>query len=59
MTSNDRLLTSKEVADLLGVNRRTVQVWAKDGTLPAVKIGRLLRFSREAINAKLKELSHR
>jgi excisionase family DNA binding protein len=35
-----RLLGSKELADLLGLHRRTVQAWLKDGRLPGMKIGR-------------------
>jgi excisionase family DNA binding protein len=37
------LYTTDEVAKLLRVSQRTVQVWIRDGTLPAVRYGRLLR----------------
>jgi excisionase family DNA binding protein len=35
-----RLLGSKELAELLGLHRRTVQTWLKDGRLPGMKLGR-------------------
>ena len=48
---NDRLLTAKEVADLIQVDRSTVSRWAKAGTLPSLKIGDLLRFRPSDIEA--------
>lgn len=35
-----QLLTTQEVARQLGVAKRTVQNWCKDGSLPATKVGR-------------------
>jgi excisionase family DNA binding protein len=35
-----RLLGSKELAELLGLHRRTVQAWLKEGRLPGMKLGR-------------------
>jgi excisionase family DNA binding protein len=55
----DELLTSAEVAEIFGVDRRTVVLWAKRGRLHAlrtpggqhrfraVEIDRLLRTSKE------------
>jgi excisionase family DNA binding protein len=37
------LYTTDEVAKLLRVSQRTVQVWIRDGQLTAVRYGRLLR----------------
>src|SRR5262245_19187145 len=37
------LYTTDEVAKLLRVSQRTVQVWIRDGMLTAVRYGRLLR----------------
>ena len=37
------LYTTGEVAKLLRVSQRTVQVWIRDGMLTAVRYGRLLR----------------
>lgn len=45
MSQPNILLSSKEVAKRLGVCTETVRRWAKDGTLPYVRIGkRLMRF---------------
>ena len=45
----DQDLTPREVADLLGVTRRTVQRWIKDGRLPARRVGGRLRVSRSSL----------
>jgi len=45
------LLTVDKVADFLRVRPSTVYEWAKDGRIPASKVGRLWRFSREEIEA--------
>jgi excisionase family DNA binding protein len=49
-------MTAKEVAELLNVNVRTIQLWAANGTLPSYRIGRLLRFQRGEIQQKIVEL---
>jgi excisionase family DNA binding protein len=43
------LMTKEEVAELLRVNPRTVERWAKDGELPAVKLKRTVRFHRRDV----------
>ena len=43
------ILTADEVAVLLRLDRKTIYAAAKSGLLPCLKIGRLLRFSRAAI----------
>ena len=45
------LYTTDEVAKLLRVSQRTVQVWIRDGTLTAVRYGRLLRIRHEDLVA--------
>jgi PTS system nitrogen regulatory IIA component len=45
------LLTTQEVAEFLRVSRVTVVRWVRDGTLPGVKIGGVLRFRRSDIEA--------
>ena len=45
MSSEATLLTSKEVAPLLGVGHpKTVERWVREKGLPCVRIGRNLRF---------------
>jgi excisionase family DNA binding protein len=50
--NEDRLMTAAEVADeLLGVTARIVGDMARRGDLPHVRIGKYVRFRREAIVA--------
>lgn len=49
----DDLLTTEEVADLLRVSRQTLWRWRKDGTLPARKVGALVRYRRSDVDALL------
>lgn len=44
-----------EVADLLKCSPRTVNYLRTNSGLPCVKLGRLVRFSREAVQAWLEE----
>jgi excisionase family DNA binding protein len=41
------LYTTEEVAQLLKVTTRAVQKWVREGKLPAVKYGRVLRIRAE------------
>lgn len=43
------VMTADEVASLLRLDRKTIYTAAKEGQLPCLKIGRQLRFSREAV----------
>lgn len=43
------LLEALDVADYLGVGRVTVQRWCRDGSLPAIKVGRSWRVRRGAL----------
>lgn len=54
---NDQdLLTVRQVADLLQVDRRTVQRWIESGMLPAYRVGPvLLRVSARALEAFLRD----
>ncbi|HUX39130.1 MAG TPA: helix-turn-helix domain-containing protein [Rectinemataceae bacterium] len=45
------LFTPQEAADTLGVSIVTIRRAFYSGRLPGVKIGKLLRFRREAIEA--------
>jgi excisionase family DNA binding protein len=43
-------LTPLQVAEMLQVNERTVLRWAaEDASMPATKIGRVIRFEREPL----------
>lgn len=43
-------LTAKQVAENLQVKPLTIYQWARDGKIPAIKIGRVWRFHKEAID---------
>ena len=40
------LMTVEELAEYLRVKTSTVYEWAKNGKIPAAKVGRLWRFDR-------------
>lgn len=47
---NERLLTAKEVAELLAVSTETIYRDARTGKLEAVRLGRRVLFSRGALD---------
>ena len=47
------LLTTKEVANLLGIAQRTVRLWAECGELPCIKVGRQWRFRKDKLSLLL------
>jgi PTS system nitrogen regulatory IIA component len=49
-------LTTDDVARMLNISPRTVCLWAELGKLPAVRIGKLWRFRRDAIERYLEKL---
>lgn len=41
----NKILTSQEVADLLGFKKRTIQKWVREGYIPYLKLGgKTIRF---------------
>jgi excisionase family DNA binding protein len=46
-------MTTAEVQTLLRVSRPTLARWREDGTLPALKLGRLVRYKRSDVLALL------
>jgi excisionase family DNA binding protein len=48
------LLTTKDVQDLIRVDRSTIYRMAEDGRIPAIKVGRQWRFPEDQINEWLK-----
>jgi excisionase family DNA binding protein len=47
----ERLLTSREVGQLLGFSPATIVDWAEAGTVPAFKVGGRLRFRVSEVEA--------
>lgn len=54
-----QILTTQEVADYLRVTTATIYRLVHDGTLPAVKIGRIWRFSQQVLDDWLAQQSFR
>lgn len=52
---SERLLTAKEVADLLAVPESWVREATREGRLPHLALGRYRRYERTAIDAWLRE----
>jgi excisionase family DNA binding protein len=48
-------LKKSQVAKMFQVSERTIENWVSDGFLPAFRIGRSVRFNREAILNKIRE----
>ena len=48
-----RLLTVSEVADFLRINKSTVYRMAKQGRLPATRVGRQWRFRKSVLDSLL------
>ena len=47
------LMTSHEVAELVGVPVSTVRQWGRNGTLPRVKLGRHVRYISSHVEAAI------
>lgn len=47
----NRLLTVDDVADQIGICKRTVYEWVADGRLPHFRLGRVLRFRQPDIDS--------
>ena len=54
----EEVMTVPEVAEYLRINPQTVYRKAKSGQLPAVRIGRAIRFRRSELESWLKNLSN-
>lgn len=53
------LLTTRQLMDLLHLDRTTIYRMLNDGQLPAVRVGGQWRFSREAVDAWLQQGNHK
>ncbi len=45
------LLTAKQTADALSISKPTLWRWAKQGTLPPIRIGRCTRWPADQVHA--------
>lgn len=56
--TDDRLLEATEVADLLAVPVRWVREHTRSGRIPHVRLGRYVRYRREAVVAWIADQEH-
>jgi len=55
-TTAPELITRKETAQILGISLPTLNLWTKNGTLPAQRIGTRVRYNRANVYASLKDI---
>lgn len=55
MDNNKEILTTKEVAEYLNIHPFTVNKYARDGNIPAFKIGADWRFHKKSIEKWIQE----
>ncbi len=48
-----KLLTKMEVAELFGISERTLDRWRNEGIIDAFKVGSIVRFREEAVDATI------
>ena len=48
-----KLMTKKQVADLFGISERTLDRWRHDGIIDAIRVGSIVRFREEAVDAAI------
>jgi excisionase family DNA binding protein len=51
--SSERWLNTHDIAGRLGIKPRTVALWARQGRLPAYRLGRYLRFKWDEVERAL------
>ena len=53
----EKFLTIKQVAELLGVTEPTLWRWNKEGVLKRVKVGNKVRYKESDVNKVLEEMA--
>jgi excisionase family DNA binding protein len=54
----ERLLTSKEAADILGIHPKVLERMAKRGEVPALKVGKFWRYRGSALDGWIDSRLH-
>lgn len=49
-----KIITIKELSEIINVKPKTIYQWAESGQIPCLKINRLVRFDMERISDWLK-----
>jgi excisionase family DNA binding protein len=58
MTETEKMLTLQEIAQYMGVSKKTVMTWIYDGRLIAFKLDKTFRVSQENFKKFLDENSN-
>lgn len=53
MSDFEKLIDINELAEMLGVNRYTAYLYAREGLIPSLRIGRTWRFSPQAVRDQM------
>ena len=53
-----RLLTRKEVAKILQISLPTLNTYTKEGTIPATRLGSMIRYRKCDVDNALKDIEH-
>lgn len=53
--AENEIMTARELAEYLRLHETTIYKLAQEGTIPGIRIGRVWRFRREAIEELFKE----
>ncbi|MGP0017949.1 MAG: helix-turn-helix domain-containing protein [Candidatus Sulfotelmatobacter sp.] len=48
-TATQELLSTKDVARLFSVSKQTVRAWMREGKLPFMQVGQVIRVRREDV----------
>lgn len=54
-----KLMTIEQLSELISVKKKTIYDWTHRGTIPCVKVGRLLRFDPNEIERWIKNNNKR
>ncbi|PIQ89888.1 MAG: DNA-binding protein [Candidatus Omnitrophica bacterium CG11_big_fil_rev_8_21_14_0_20_42_13] len=46
----DKIQTIEEVSDYLKIPKQTLYLWARNGSIPAIKVGKHWRFKKSSID---------
>jgi len=57
-TNFEPLIDCEAAAELLGIHPKTVQKMAREGTLPAIRIGKHWRFRQSALDSWVRSALH-
>ncbi len=58
ISKQKQLLDTNEAAQYLGISKNTLYEWVLQKKIPFIKVGRLTKFKKEALDAWLAQRTH-